>query len=113
MPAAGETYLRFLKEGHTFAAREMTSDPLLAQLYNAWRDPCVLGSVRQAIPGTAFVETLDLVENVVQWAAYGDGCFWSHRQTSSRKRDRSKSSRRLYNFSESWTALLRIGAIQS
>ena len=61
--SGGNVSASFLKEGHTFSGREMTSDPLLAQLYNARRDPCVLGSVRQAIPGTAFVETLDLVEN--------------------------------------------------
>ena len=54
----------FLKEGHTFAGLETTSDPLLAQLLQC-RDPCVLRSlaVCQAIPGTALIETLDLVEN--------------------------------------------------
>ena len=61
--SGGNVSASILKERHTFAGKDMASDPLLAQLYNVRRDPCVMGSVRQAIPETAFVDTLDLVEN--------------------------------------------------
>ena len=59
----GNVSASILKERHTFAGKDMASDPLLTQLYNARRDPCVMGSVLQAIPGTTFVDTLDRVEN--------------------------------------------------
>ena len=81
------------------------SDPLQAQLYNERRDPSVLGSARQAIPRTAFVETLDLGETaklaaIKHWrrravqeagcTGYCDGCcYWSHRRGNL---DRSKNS---------------------
>ena len=114
-----------LKENHTFAGKDITSDPLLANLSNARRDPCALGSVRQAIPGTEYAASLDLVENA-KLAAINIGDVVQYREPGSQdtvmavviritvKRARGSGSvlriqaRRLYAYKELFGILDRI-----
>lgn len=59
----GSVSTNILKEGHKFLGNDIVSDPLLELLYNARRDACALGSVRQAIPNVTRCPTLESVEN--------------------------------------------------
>jgi len=80
----GTVSAKFLKDGHNIDGKELESDPVLEYLKKTRRDACVLGSVRQDIPGPAYAVSLEAFDNA-KLAAVNIGDVIQYKEPNSKE----------------------------